>query len=63
MYGGRRAGLQTDPEKEMKDIQRCMDALRAMEKTSVLDKSSVISINAILQMARSWQILVGICLL
>lgn len=33
MYGGRRAGLQTDPEKEMKDIQRCMDALRAMEKT------------------------------
>ncbi|KXN91050.1 hypothetical protein AN958_03117 [Leucoagaricus sp. SymC.cos] len=33
MYGGQRAGLKTDLEKEVKDIQRCMDALRALEKS------------------------------
>lgn len=32
VYGGRRAGLNTDPEKEIKDIKRCMEALRTMEK-------------------------------
>ncbi|KAJ3568863.1 hypothetical protein NP233_g5435 [Leucocoprinus birnbaumii] len=36
MYGGRRAGLNTDLEKETKDIDRCMLALRAMEKRQVV---------------------------
>lgn len=31
VYGGRRAGLNTDTSKEMKDIQRCVDTLRAIE--------------------------------
>ncbi|KAF9454031.1 hypothetical protein P691DRAFT_657228 [Macrolepiota fuliginosa MF-IS2] len=31
-YSGRRAGLNTDREKEMKDVQRCIDSLQATEK-------------------------------
>ncbi|EKM80699.1 hypothetical protein AGABI1DRAFT_126749 [Agaricus bisporus var. burnettii JB137-S8] len=36
LYGGRRAGLKTDWEKEIKDIQRCINALHAVETSDVL---------------------------
>jgi hypothetical protein len=35
IWGGKRSGLYTDPQKEMADVHKCMAMLKSCEKRSV----------------------------